>query len=257
MLTDRPWPALLLTAAAFLAWPAPAVRRYRGLLGRTGGRRSGAAPPAEGTGQVPAGAVARPAGAARRRWLLAGAAGVAAAVLIGGLLGIGVAVAVVLLAERLLHRSDDDRAALRRSLEGDLPGACDLLAVCLGAGLPVGGALAAVGATLPAPLGRELQAVASLYRLGADPRRAWAEAPAELSGLGRTLVRAGESGSTVVPALHALAAEGRAVVRSRTEADVRRAGVWVLAPLGVCFLPAFLCLGVVPLVLGIAGDVFG
>jgi hypothetical protein len=33
--------------------------------------------------------------------------------------------------------------------------------------------------------------------------------------------------------------------------------VWVLAPLGLCFLPAFVCLGVVPLVLGIAGDVFG
>jgi hypothetical protein len=31
----------------------------------------------------------------------------------------------------------------------------------------------------------------------------------------------------------------------------------VLAPLGACFLPAFLCLGVVPLVLGIAADVFG
>ena len=41
------------------------------------------------------------------------------------------------------------------------------------------------------------------------------------------------------------------------EAAVRRAGVWVLAPLGVCFLPAFLCLGVVPMVLGIAADVFG
>jgi hypothetical protein len=31
----------------------------------------------------------------------------------------------------------------------------------------------------------------------------------------------------------------------------------VLAPLGACFLPAFVCLGVVPMVLGIAGDVFG
>jgi hypothetical protein len=31
----------------------------------------------------------------------------------------------------------------------------------------------------------------------------------------------------------------------------------VLAPLGLCFLPAFLCLGVIPLVLGIAGEVFG
>jgi pilus assembly protein TadC len=38
---------------------------------------------------------------------------------------------------------------------------------------------------------------------------------------------------------------------------VQRAGVRVLAPLGLCFLPAFVCLGVVPLVIGIAGDVLG
>jgi pilus assembly protein TadC len=37
---------------------------------------------------------------------------------------------------------------------------------------------------------------------------------------------------------------------------VHRAAVWVLAPLGLCFLPAFLCLGVLPLVLGIADNVF-
>jgi hypothetical protein len=49
---------------------------------------------------------------------------------------------------------------------------------------------------------------------------------------------------------------GRSTGRARTEAAVRRAGVWVLAPLGLCFLPAFVCLGVAPLVLGIAGTVF-
>jgi len=70
------------------------------------------------------------------------------------------------------------------------------------------------------------------------------------------LVRAGESGSTVTAALRALAAESRTSTWARTEGAVRRAGVWVLAPLGLCFLPAFVCLGVVPLVLGIAGDVF-
>jgi pilus assembly protein TadC len=79
----------------------------------------------------------------------------------------------------------------------------------------------------------------------------------ELAGLGRLLVRAGESGSAVVPALRSLAADSRSTARAAAASAVQRAGVWVLAPLGVCFLPAFLCLGVVPLVLGIAGDVFG
>jgi pilus assembly protein TadC len=146
-----------------------------------------------------------------------------------------------------------DAAAVRR----DLPVACDLLAVCLAAGVPVSGALTAVGAAVPAPLGGALRAVASLYRLGADPRTAWTEAPSELAALGRVVVRAGESGSSVVPALRALADDSRTAARAATEAGVRRAGIWVLAPLGACFLPAFVCLGVVPLVLGIAGDVFG
>jgi pilus assembly protein TadC len=114
-----------------------------------------------------------------------------------------------------------------------------------------------VGTTVPAPLGPRLRDVAALYRLGAEPRQAWEHVPAELAALGRVLVRAGESGSAVVPALRSLAADSRTAARAQTDAAVRRAGVWVLAPLGACFLPAFLCLGVVPLVLGIASGVFG
>ena len=110
---------------------------------------------------------------------------------------------------------------------------------------------------MPAPLGSQLQATAHLYRLGAAPRRAWAEVPDALAALGRVLVRAGESGAAVAPALRSVAADCRAEARAATEAAVRRAGVWILAPLGLCFLPAFVCLGVVPLVLGIAADVFG
>ena len=62
--------------------------------------------------------------------------------------------------------------------------------------------------------------------------------------------------AAAAPALRALAADSRASLRAGTEAAVRRAGVWVLAPLGACFLPAFVCLGVAPLVLGIAAEVF-
>jgi pilus assembly protein TadC len=117
--------------------------------------------------------------------------------------------------------------------------------------------VAGVSAAVPPPLAPHLARVAALHRLGAEPRRAWADAPAELAVLGRVLVRAGESGATAAPALRALAADGRAAARTAAEAAVRRAGVWVLAPLGLCFLPAFVCLGVAPMVLGIAANVFG
>jgi pilus assembly protein TadC len=194
----------------------------------------------------------------RRRWVLAGAAALATGVLTGGGTGVVVAVVVAVGVERLLRRSGSgQQSGLGTALVRDLPGACDLIGVCLAAGVPVAGALTAVGAAVPGPLGAQLRTVGSLYRLGAEPRRAWADVPGELAALGRILVRAGESGSGAVPALRSLAADSRSAARTDAEATARRAGVWVLAPLGACFLPAFLCLGVVPLVLGIAGQVFG
>ncbi|MGY1600786.1 type II secretion system F family protein [Geodermatophilus sp. SYSU D00815] len=235
--------ALLALAAALLAWP-PARARGRGRV---------AAPPAPVRSASREAALA----AAWQRRLLAAAAGGAVGLLVGGVLGLLAAVVVGALGERALRSgaaADGDRGA---ALEQELPVACDLLAVCLSAGLPTAAALAAVATAVHEPLSGELRRVAGLTRLGAEPRSAWAGAPEELAALARVLVRAGESGSAVGPALRALAADARVLARTRIEADVRRAGVWVLAPLGLCFLPAFLCLGVVPLVLGIAGEVFG
>lgn len=238
-------PALVLLAAALLVWgPRGDARARRTWLFRPGG--DGGDLPAPSGRTVTA-----------RRGVLAAGAGLAVGLLVGGGEGLVAAVVTAIVGERLLRRADpDERAVTRTALLRDLPGACDLIAVCVAAGVPVAGALAAVGEAVPGPLGGQLRTVAALYRLGAEPRRAWADAPVELAGLGRLLVRSGESGAAVVPALGSLAADSRSVQRVEAEAAVRRAGVWVLAPLGACFLPAFLCLGVVPLILGIAGDVF-
>jgi Flp pilus assembly protein TadB len=242
--------AAAAVAAALLVWVPPgSARRQRvRALVSTG-------PPARSAWWarwVPSG----PPGPLRRR-LEAGAGAVAVFLLLGGspaaaLAAVGAAVAL----DRLLRRSGagPDNGG---QLFHDLPVACDLLAVCLSAGTPVGAALAAVGGSVPGPLGELLDEVGALYRLGAAPRRAWSGAPPPVDTLARAVVRAGEAGSAVVPALQRLAVDLRSRARSETEAAVRRAGVWVLAPLGLCFLPAFLCLGVVPLVLGIAADVFG
>lgn len=242
---------LLLLAAAVAAWAPsdrPRARRVRWLAaGRRGeGRR-------DGGGRVP-----HTAGTAAVRWrpgLLAAVAGSTTALFLGGWTGAvaGVAAAAGCLA--LFRRRPPPEPA--SELLRDLPVACDLLAVCLAAGVPVGSAVGAVASAVPEPLHSHLHRVAGLYRLGAEPSRAWAGTPPALAPLGRALVRAGESGSSVGRALRNLAATTRADQRAGAEAAVRRAGVWVLAPLGACFLPAFLCLGVVPLVLGIASGVFG
>jgi len=244
--TPALWSPVFLLALALFVWsprPSPGGRRLDELRRPSGPTVPARSPVLSSTGR-------------RRAW--AGTAGLAAGLVVGGaagvILGIGVAVAV----ERVMARQQPtELTAVRAARMRDVPAACDLLAVALAAGLPVGEALGAVGAALPPPVGPDLRQVASLYRLGAEPRRVWGDVPGELAAIGRVLVRAGESGSSVGPALRALAADGRADARAATETAVRRAGVWVLAPLGLCFLPAFLCLGVVPLVLGIAGEVFG
>jgi pilus assembly protein TadC len=237
--------AVLLLAAALLSWPAGDVAARRRVRRLGWARRSGAGRPR------------RPllADGPLRRRSLALAAGLAVAVLVGGGTGAVVGGGVVVLAERGLRR-----AALRGRRDGaelaeELPFACDLLAVCLAAGVPVHAALEAVGRSVPGSLGGELLRVAGLARLGAEPARAWHGAPPQLESLARLVQRAEVSGARAVPALTSLAGDLRSANRSAIEVGVRRAGVRVLAPLGLCFLPAFVCLGIVPLVIGLAGEV--
>jgi pilus assembly protein TadC len=50
----------------------------------------------------------------------------------------------------------------------------------------------------------------------------------------------------------AAAVEVRATALDLVAARGQRAGVLITGPLGLCFLPAFLALGVVPVVIGLA-----
>jgi Flp pilus assembly protein TadB len=238
--------ALAVLAAAVALWPDPGhlrVVRVRSLgWGTPGAGRRRPRPVPEGP---------------LRRWLMATGAAVPVALLLGGAVGVGAGVVVLLGIERVLCRSQDGGRASEARLLEPLPVACDLLAVCLAAGLPLPGALAAVAGAVPGELGDALERVAGMARLGADAGRAWHDAPAVLEPLARTLRRSETSGARAAPALHALAADLRASARGATDAAVQRAGVRILAPLGLCFLPAFVCLGIAPLVIGIAGDVLG
>lgn len=80
-------------------------------------------------------------------------------------------------------------------------------------------------------------------RLGADP----------LAPAARALGRAAEGGAPVADAVARLAADARAQARAQGELAARRVGVLVVAPLGLCFLPAFVLLGVAPVVVGLVG----
>jgi pilus assembly protein TadC len=54
-----------------------------------------------------------------------------------------------------------------------------------------------------------------------------------------------------------LAQESRCAAENAAAASAERAGVLISGPLGLCFLPAFICLGIVPVVVGLASKVIG
>ncbi|MEU7475145.1 type II secretion system F family protein [Lentzea sp. NPDC042327] len=153
--------------------------------------------------------------------------------------------------DRLRPRANDPPPAPRKA-DGpfERAAAWDLLAACLKAGLPVPTAIAAVRVD---GLGR----VAELLRLGADPVTAWATAlddPAT-AALARAARRTARSGAALAQQAAELAERTRADAVDQAEAKAQRAAVAVAAPLALCFLPAFLCLGVLPVVLGLAGQI--
>jgi pilus assembly protein TadC len=148
---------------------------------------------------------------------------------------------------------------LRERRAAQLPIALDLLAVCLRAGSPLVVALDVVSGALAGPLATDLATVAGLQRLGASVGAAWSryEDDLVLGPVVRSVYRSARSGSALASAFERLAAERRAAAAAAGEVRARRAGVLATAPLGLCFLPAFMCLGIVPLVLSIADSVFG
>ena len=149
------------------------------------------------------------------------------------------------------------RTARSRAELAEIPLVLDLLASVLDSGQPLEPALHAVAPVARARLASELGQVASLLRLGAAPSEAWSrlQADRELHSVAATAIRSAESGIRLSRGFRALAGELRADARSAATARAQRVGVWSMAPLGLCFLPAFVCVGIVPTVIGVARGV--
>jgi len=200
----------------------------------------------------------------RRRWrpnpirVAAGLGGFAVALFVGGLPGLAVGAAVAVVLERFLRRLEPAEARARRLREvADLPLAADLMAAGLRAGAPVDHAAAAVAEAIGGPLGDRLARVARSLRLGAEPAEAWSHL-APVAGAGRmaqAAARSSASGSALAGALVRLADDLRADRAMASEAAARRAGVLIVLPLGLCFLPAFILAGLVPVLLAVLRDV--
>jgi pilus assembly protein TadC len=184
--------------------------------------------------------------------------GVAVWAVVGGVAG---AVAAVVVAGTLVHvfrrleTRELDRD--RRAAAAVLPFAADLLAAALTAGATLDGAVRSVGTAVGGTLGGRLRRIAAAHSLGADPEDVWrplADLPGALPVI-RAALRSQQSGAALAVALRRAADTARAADEAADEAAARRAGVLVVLPVGLCFLPAFVLIGVVPVIVGVLGDV--
>ena len=162
-------------------------------------------------------------------------------------------------------RTDDDPFALAAALE--------LLSVCLCAGLPVASAVRVAARSAPESLGHRLRSAAELLEFGSDPEIAWAavdlpvgkskaaRSAARVAGYFNDLAalarRSSRAGSALAQGVSEMATSIRREAQDSALARAERAGVMISGPLGCCFLPAFICLGIVPVVIGLATQTLG
>lgn len=233
--------ALLAASAVWLLLPAPST------LARLTGRVSGGSEP-EAAERSPLTLRAR-----RPAALLAG---LGLALVVGGttgwLAGAAAAVALDRWTARAAPRAERDRTRRRQAA---LPGVVDLLVACLRAGAGIPAAVAAVVPAAPPDLAGELRGVVDRMARGATPAEAWAAAP-DLRAVARVLERSAVTGAPAAELLDALAVDLRQRRRAEWLDQAGRLGVKAAAPLGLCFLPGFALLGVAPVVVGLAGQLW-
>ena len=174
----------------------------------------------------------------------------------GAIAAVAVVPAVFVVLRRQIARAP---AAVDAAARASLPLVCDLVAAGLRAGASAPTALSGAAATASGSVRIELARVAALLRLGTSAADAWVGLVDDpvLGQVAAVAARSADSGIRLADALTRAAATLRDDLHSGAVARAERVGVMALIPLGLCFLPAFICLGVVPIVAGVAAEVFG
>ena len=186
-----------------------------------------------------------------------GLAGIALAVLVGGWQGLIAAAIVVVAGPRFLRRFESrGRRERRIALQRQAPAFLELLAAVLASGASLQSSLRVVADAIGEPTRSVVRQVHLALELGAEPTSAWRTLQSEpaLAGLAEVGIRSASSGAPLAVVLQGLAADLRRRHRAQSQIAARTAGVRAVAPLAACFLPAFLLLGVVPVVASLASQ---
>ena len=190
-------------------------------------------------------------------------------------LGPGLALFLLLAAGAWLACSSHDRSRQRlRRLSIPVPGAkatagpgsshgrglndtammLELVAAMLDAGAGIGRSLELVAASAAPEYRDSLRPVVSALAIGADWETAWRSSAVRSTGILELRDALAFAALTGAPSSAILYAQAARLRRERFRAGEKRAaslGVKLVVPLGLCSLPAFICLGVVPVLLAL------
>lgn len=186
--------------------------------------------------------------------------GSATALVISAASGIVVGAVVATAVYVLLTRSARSHIVVnRRRRLAQIPLTLEVAAMLLRSGATPSGALSSAATAVGPLLSDAVGQVQRLQQMGQDAHSAWSLLVADpvLAPVAQSAIRSTGSGSALATDWERVAADCRQQYRSEAHAAAQRAGIFVLAPLGLCFLPAFVCLGILPIVVGLATDVFG
>ncbi|KSU78523.1 type II secretion system protein F (GspF) [Pseudarthrobacter enclensis] len=130
----------------------------------------------------------------------------------------------------------------------------ELVAAMLDAGAGIGRALELVAASASARYSDALRPVVAALAIGADWDTAWRSSAVRLPEILELRDALGFAALTGAPSSAILYAQAARLRRERFRTAEKRAaslGVKLVVPLGLCSLPAFICLGVVPVLLAL------
>lgn len=124
----------------------------------------------------------------------------------------------------------------------------DALALCIEAGMSIEHALTEIDESTGNALG--FSRVATALSWGVETQKAFSYAP-NTDRMSSFIQVSKATGAPVAELLRQSGKHQRAANEDRAKAQAERLGVRVVIPLGLCALPAFICLGVVPVALAL------
>lgn len=140
----------------------------------------------------------------------------------------------------------------------DLSLVLDLLAAAMSSGCSIERGLRAVAHSLAhGVLARELNVAGDRLAGGSSWWNAWAQMSHDARQIGRILAPAWSSGAPAALLVRRAASQVRRRRRQSLVTAAARLGVALVLPLGLCLLPAFVLLGLAPVLLSFGGDLLG